>query len=412
MNKKVTVLLAGAGGYGGTYYSGITEDGEARGIHIVGIVEPYLEKCPYKEDIEKRGIPVYKKIEDFYSVSKADIAIISTPIQFHCEQVCYALDKGSHVLCEKPVCATVQDAYKMMEARDRSKKTLAIGYQWSYSDTIQNLKKDILSGVYGRAKRLKTAVLWPRTLNYYNRGIGWAGKKKDKDGRWVLDSIAHNATAHYLNNMFYVTGKSMDQSSVPGIVKAELYRANNIDNFDTVAARIFTDDGIEMMYIASHALNQGDSLFFQYEFEKGTVIYEDKAPERERKIIGRLSDGRVIDYGTPTGGSFEKLCCVISHIQGEDSVICTPEAAFSQLLCVNGMQESVPEPVLFPADITHRGRVQNSDAEIIFVEGLQETLINAYQNWMLPTEMGISWARAGKEIELNNYRYYPGGIEG
>ena len=53
---------------------------------------------------------------------------------------------------------------------------------------INALKQDILAGKLGYPKRLKPIVLWPRDLDYYQRG--WAGKKQDQQGNWILDSVA------------------------------------------------------------------------------------------------------------------------------------------------------------------------------------------------------------------------------
>ena len=95
-------------------------------------------------------------MEEFYAADHADLAIISSPIQYHAQQSIYALDHGSNVLCEKPLCATVPDALKMREAQNRSGKFLAVGFQWSFDNSILDLKKDIISGMLGRPKRLKT----------------------------------------------------------------------------------------------------------------------------------------------------------------------------------------------------------------------------------------------------------------
>lgn len=90
----------------------------------------------------------------------------------------------------------------MIEASRKTGYSVSIGYQWAYSTAIQSLKTDIMNGVFGKAVRLKTLVLWPRNKKYYARS--WAGKVKDEEGRWVLDSVAANATAHYLQNMFFL----------------------------------------------------------------------------------------------------------------------------------------------------------------------------------------------------------------
>ena len=43
----------------------------------------------------------------------------------------------------------------MAASQNQSGKRVAIGYQWSFSQAIQQLKKDILDGVFGKARRLR-----------------------------------------------------------------------------------------------------------------------------------------------------------------------------------------------------------------------------------------------------------------
>ena len=87
-----------------------------------------------------------------------------------------------------------------MEAAARKDGFIAVGYQWSYSSAIQKLKQDIHSGIYGKALQMKTIVLWPRNKAYFTRTTGWAGKVKASNGETIYDSVANNATAHYLHN--------------------------------------------------------------------------------------------------------------------------------------------------------------------------------------------------------------------
>src|SRR5690606_23790349 len=137
--------------------------------------------------------------------------------------------------CEKPLSATVDEALAMIEARDRANRTVAVGYQLSYSKKIQALKQDMMNGVFGKPIRFRTMALWPRADSYYDRA--WAGRIQDDHGRLIFDSVANNATAHYIHNMFYVLGKEIDRSAQPARVTAELYRARLIQNYDTAVMR-------------------------------------------------------------------------------------------------------------------------------------------------------------------------------
>ena len=141
----------------------------------------------------------------------------------------------------------------MIRARDEAGKLVAIGYQWSFSSPIQRLKRDILAGGLGAPRRLRSVCLWPRDEVYYTRN-DWAGRQRAADGSWILDSPVNNAMAHDLHNMLYLLGPSIDRSAQPVEIVAELYRANDIENFDTAALRVRTTSGAEVLFYGSHAI--------------------------------------------------------------------------------------------------------------------------------------------------------------
>lgn len=399
MSKKVSLLIVGAGGYGNNYLRDIFSNMDSERFEIKGVVDPNPSSCKYLEELNNLNVPFYSSIEEFYAVDTADLAVISSPIQYHAYQSCYALEHGSNVLCEKPICAVIQDALRMIEARDKSGKFLAVGYQWSFEDSIIELKKDIMKGKLGSPKRLKTLVLWPRNKKYYNRS-GWAGKLKDNHGNWILDSVANNATAHYLHNMFFVLGDRLDTSTYPVRVKAELYRANKIENFDTCAIRAFTENEVEILYYATHAVKDIKGPIFQFEFEKGVVNYGE-----DQTIHATFSDGAKKVYGSPFSSRSKKLWACIDAAAGvENNITCKAETAIPHLICINGCQESMPQIENFPTDIVKI----DTDNEVTWVEGLFEILNRCYDNGTLPSDENIEWARCGKEINLTGYNAFTG----
>ena len=224
MDGVKTVALVGLGGYGHIYVNALLDPRSASRVSFVAGVDPAFEACTRLAELNEKRIPIFRSLEEFCAAGRADLVILSTPLQLHCEQACFAMAQGSHVLCEKPLGAHPDQARQMIEVRDRSGLQLAIGYQWSFSAAIQNLKRDISAGRYGRPKRLRTRVYWPRDEKYYGRS-SWAGRQRDQAGRPVFDSPANNACAHHLHNMFYVLGETPQRSDWPSMVQAELYRA-------------------------------------------------------------------------------------------------------------------------------------------------------------------------------------------
>jgi len=400
MAKPVSIGLVGVGGYAKFYVSALLGKTDPESYRIEGVVDPFATRCTRLDELKAKRIPIYQTMEEFYANHNAELVTIATPIHLHCRQTCQALTNGSNVLCEKPLGARIQEARRMIDARDAADKFVAIGYQWSYSTAVQELKKDIMGGRLGRPIRLKVLVLWPRNESYYARS-NWAGKKDDGKGNWILDSPVNNAAAHYLHNMFYVLGERIDRSEAPVRVAAELYRANNITNYDTGVMRCLTDSGAELLYYASHAVENDRGPDFIYEFENASVHYAG----RGSAIEARFADGSTKGYGDPFENVENKLWDSMKAVRGAEAIVCGPEAASSQTLCMNGMQESVPEIVEFPKDLI---RIEGGPGKrLTFVEGLAEVLAECYDQNKLPSELGVPWSQAGREIDLTNYTGFP-----
>jgi len=378
----MNIVLVGIGGYGQNYVKAFMES-DNKEHRIAGIVDPKPENCIYVNWLKDMNIPMYRTLEEFYAHSTADLAVIASPIHYHKIQACLALSKGSHVLCEKPISATVSEAQEMIEARNKSNRQLAIGYQWSYSEAIHKLKQDIMSGAFGKAKRLKTVVLWSRDLQYFGRAA-WAGKKYDNNGNAIFDSVVNNATAHYLHNMFYVLGDTMDTSDQPVEVTSELYRANSIENFDTAAIRAITKKGAEILFYASHPVEESYGPVFEYEFEKGRILYGNNA--NTRSIVAEFQDGTIKDYGDPNEDPTRKLWVVIEALKKNEALACGPEAALSHTMCIDAIQKA--NILNFPAELI-KVREGDNNSKLIYVEGLKHDLKECYSKNKLPGEAGF-----------------------
>lgn len=390
---KLNIVLVGVGGYGRMYLKELVNNGDSKNIHISGVIQPTISKYPYLEDLlEEKDIPVYKKLEDFYNSYSADLAIISSPIQYHYEQICTALNNNTNVLCEKPATSSVEEAMKIDELSKRVGKFVAIGYQLSFNEAVLNLKKDILSGKFGKALCLKTLLLSPRSVNYYTRN-SWAGKKKDNEGNMVLDSIAHNAGSHNIHNMLYIIGDSIENSAKPVMLEAELYRANDIENFDSVAARIIISNGTKILFYGSHSSEKKHGLKYLFEFEKGTVKYNEDV---SNNLIAYMRDGTTIDYGDPTSNVLNKLWTCIDAIRDQGEIPCSINSAIPEVMCIEGIQVSMPDIKDFPSDLLNF--TDDNNEKFIFVSGIDDVFQECFEKECLPKEAGTHWAKESMKV--------------
>jgi predicted dehydrogenase len=298
---------------------------------------------------------------------------------------------GAAVLCEKPIAATMDDVKSMADAAKRAGKPVSIGYQWSFSESVQAMKADIMSGRFGRPIRLKTLVLWPRNQKYYDRSP-WAGKIRTANGEWVLDSPVNNATAHYLHNMLYVLGDRVDGSAEPVSVEAELYRANAVENYDTAALRIRLRNGAEALFYSTHAVPETIGPVACYEFEKATICYQGRAGN---VFQARTCSGETVVYGNPEAGGGKLWNTVEAVRAGVSSTLCGIEAAGMHTCCIEAAQQTTihqfsPDAIKTKTD---------EDSSFTYAVGLDAVFVQCYNMNLLPSEFGtIPWSRPAAEI--------------
>lgn len=391
--KKTDVLLVGISGYGRDYLKALEGEGTAT---IRAVVDPYSASSPDYERLHKAGVCIFDTMEDcLASGVVADLAIIVSPIAFHAHQACLALEAGMNVLCEKPVCATVADAQRMKEASQRSGKFLEVGYQWSFSETIQNLKRDILAGDFGTPQRMKTYIAWPRRRNYFRRN-SWSGKITDARGAPVYDSPVNNAAAHFLFNMLFLAGRSQGTAATPLTIEAECYRGNDIENYDTACCRIETNEGVDVWFFATHCCNQKDGPVFSLLFDKGRVDYV-----FDGQVMATFPDGRTKEYGGLAYGADDmrklSLCLERCRSAGPVRPICGVEAAMKHTQCVEAIQLHVP---IHPLPENLLEEAAYGDDSLVYLPGLIEDFKRAFESEKLLSELQRSWTSAATRVLL------------
>jgi predicted dehydrogenase len=392
--------MVGGGGYGYFYLKTLLEQIPADQARLCGVVDPQARQSGHYRHLIEAGVPIFDEIDEYYQAGyRADLAVIVSPIQFHASQSCIALSQGTHVLCDKPIAPVVQEADRLIEAARKGEPWCMIGYRWSFSRAVQNLKRDIRRGLFGKPLRMKTLIFWPRDDAYYQRN-NWAGRIKDDCGRWVLDSPASNAMAHFLHHLFYVLGVETSSSARPEEAVAELYRANPIENFDTGICRAHAECGVEVLFYGSHATQSRQEPTFHLEFENAAISYNEPTPE----IVVQTREGRVWSYGSPEDDpQFQKLFAAVRAVHTQEPVVCGPQAARAQCVCINGMQDSVETIESFPHSIIRR----DEEKKRWLAAGLDDVLRECYRKDALPSEIGTPWAQRGVTVDLRHYARYP-----
>jgi len=405
-------VVIGLGGFAEVHLNAVQwleQQGLAQLAGVIAIAFD-RQRFPGKiQALQQRNIPLYISVEDFFQRGAPTTEVLTVPIGIH-QHVpvsMQALAAGLHVYCEKPVAATIQEVDQLIAAQKRSGKLVAIGYQYMYSQSIQQLQARICEGRLGAMKRAALICAWPRSDAYYARN-DWAGCMK-KDGHWVLDSPMNNAMAHYLQNLLYLAATERYAAATPVAVTAELYRSRPIESCDTGLLRIKCDNESLLHFYVTHCSAATFGPRMKLFCENGTAQWE----KYNGETAIQYNNGSEEKFAnTEASWNFAGFLNFTQAVRGEARLLCPPEVCRSHTLTINAAHESCPHIAAFPAELIRTESapetIPSPQPEGIFqrVQGLDDLLLQAYENEKLFAEMGIAWAVRSQPFSLQNYRYF------
>lgn len=208
----------------------------------------------------KYGAVPYHSLEDMLEVeSELDVVTICTPNGLHATQAVYCLNRDLNVLCEKPLCLSVEDGYAMIAAEKKSKGKLFIVKQNRFNQSVLKLKSLLDKNILGKIYSFQVNGFWNRPVEYYANS--WKGSRALDGG------ILFTQFSHFIDLLYWLLG---DVSEVMAI--AANYHHPKIEIEDTVAATvILTGGAIGTLHFTNNAYRKNMEGSFTIFGEKGTV---------------------------------------------------------------------------------------------------------------------------------------------
>ena len=103
------------------------------------------------------GARVYDEVEGLCADPAVEVVYVATPHQLHAQHARMAACSGKHVLVEKPMALTLDDAQSMIDAARGAGVALVVGHSHSFDAPIARARELIASGAFG-AVRMITAL--------------------------------------------------------------------------------------------------------------------------------------------------------------------------------------------------------------------------------------------------------------
>lgn len=194
MNRKIKFAVIGCGHIGKRHAEMIVRNPESELVALVDI------KPKSELNINQYDVPFFASIDEFLTANlEVDVVNIATPNGFHFEQAFKVLDRNMHVVVEKPLALTKNDAEKLIYQALHKHKILFAVMQNRYSPPSVWLKNLIDNSVLGNVYMVELNCYWNRDDRYY-KPESWHGKK-DLDGGTLFTQFSH-----FIDIMYWLFG--------------------------------------------------------------------------------------------------------------------------------------------------------------------------------------------------------------
>lgn len=140
MKAKLNVGVLGCGPIAQAgHFESCAKAGNARLYAVCDVADDLRERMAGTHAPEKS----FSNYDEMLADPEVDAVIIATPDAFHVPASIRALDSGKHVLCEKPVATSLEEALNLQAAVTRSGKKFQIGHMKRYDLGLQEAKRFI-----------------------------------------------------------------------------------------------------------------------------------------------------------------------------------------------------------------------------------------------------------------------------
>jgi predicted dehydrogenase len=196
VNRKLRVGLVGCGSVANSHVEGFGSfPDEAEIVAFADVVEDRA-----REMAEKHGVGVwYGDYREMLRRDDIDLVVNATAPFGHASITIEALQAGKHVLCEKPMAGSLEDADAMIEAARQAKKQLAIVFQLRWTPDFMRARHLVQQGLLGKVFLANVGCLWFRPKEYYQ--VWWRGTWEKECGGATL-----NLVIHQLDGLLWILG--------------------------------------------------------------------------------------------------------------------------------------------------------------------------------------------------------------
>ncbi|MBP7559770.1 MAG: Gfo/Idh/MocA family oxidoreductase [Armatimonadetes bacterium] len=257
-------VVVGAGGISGAWFPPL----KSEGVDVVAVVDLNLEAAQRRIAEFSLDAEPSTDLAATLAAASPDFVVDLTVPEAHCEVTCMALEAGCHVIGEKPMASSMDEARRMVATAERTGKLYMVGQSRRWDATHAVVARTLAAGEIG--------ALTSANCDFYI-GAHFGGFRDEMDSPLILDMAIH-----HFDLVRFFTG-----ADPVAVYALEFNPAGSWYRGDAAASCVFEmSDGLVFTFRGSwcaegcHTSWNGDWRFIG---DRGTLILEkDGTPWGER----------------------------------------------------------------------------------------------------------------------------------
>jgi len=165
---------------------------------------------------EQFDLPYYTDMDEMMKNEDIDVVSVLSESGYHAKHVLNLAKYGKHIVVEKPMALTLDDADAMIKACDENGARLFVVKQNRFNVPVVKLREAMEANRFGKLVLGTIRVRWCRDQNYYDQA-DWRGK-------WSMDGgVLTNQASHHVDLLEWMMGdvESVFAKSMTALVDIE-----------------------------------------------------------------------------------------------------------------------------------------------------------------------------------------------
>jgi predicted dehydrogenase len=221
------------------------------------------------------GVPAYDDLAELLRAEHVDVLHVCTPNTLHAEQVLLALERGVHVVCEKPLAVSAEESARMVEAAEAGGLVGATCFHVRGYPLVERMRIAVAAGEIGGVRVVHGRYFCDDAVRALG---GWRLDPELSGPSYVTADLG----AHWLDLAEHVSGRRITH------VLAEFHRFAGGPLEDDAALSLRFDGGsVGSARLSALAAGRKNQLLFECEGERGGFTWDQERPD---ELLHRLPD--------------------------------------------------------------------------------------------------------------------------